>query len=208
MKYAPDARRLELTTRNITALRDKLDDPDSARTLVAPCRQVMVRAVEDGDRTDTAAEATATEGVVTLTRSELEQLLAGAAVTVGGIAVVPVADADHYSNRPSGIVVMPSSGEVLEPETTYWRLHHICEVCGKDEILTPAAAYEAGWDYPPKQGMFGVISPRTCPSCLTEKTVWWAIAMDGFTEDMLTDTQRETVSRILAEPASIMVTEP
>ena len=29
------------------------------------------------------------------------------------------------------------------------KLRHICEVCGKEEILTPEEAFEKGWDYPP-----------------------------------------------------------
>lgn len=32
------------------------------------------------------------------------------------------------------------------------KLKHICEVCGREEILTPEEAYRAGWDYPPKMG--------------------------------------------------------
>ncbi|MCC9184154.1 hypothetical protein LOC73_26485 [Mycolicibacterium mageritense] len=101
---------------------------------------------------------------------------------------------------------MPSSGEwrvgaVVTPD----RLRHICEVCGRDEILTPAEAFDAGWDYPPKQGVFGVISPRCCPDCPNNKTVWWALMMDGFTEDMLSDQQHAVVARILDEPGSIMV---
>lgn len=27
------------------------------------------------------------------------------------------------------------------------KLKHICEVCGRAEILTPEEAYRAGWDY-------------------------------------------------------------
>lgn len=87
-------------------------------------------------------------------------------------------------------------------------LRHICEVCGLDEILTPTAAYAAGWDYPPKMGIFGVISPRTCRACPMNGTVWWAIEVDGLTEDMLSDAQRAVVARILAEPASIVVGQP
>lgn len=84
-------------------------------------------------------------------------------------------------------------------------LRHICEVCGRDEILTPTEAYKAGWDHPPKMGHFGIISPRTCRDCPMDRTVWWAVEMDGYTEDMLSDAQREVVARILAEPASITV---
>jgi hypothetical protein len=35
------------------------------------------------------------------------------------------------------------------------------------------------------------------------KTVWWALAIDGYTADMLTDAQRATVVRIAGEPESI-----
>jgi hypothetical protein len=87
------------------------------------------------------------------------------------------------------------------------RFHHICEVCGRDEILTPEQAYKAGWDYPPKMGKFGIVSPRLCPKCLMVKSVWWAVAMDGYTADMLTDHQRAAIARMLAEPESLAVVE-
>lgn len=38
---------LELTRRNLQALLDKLDDPKSARMIIAPDRLIAVRAVED-----------------------------------------------------------------------------------------------------------------------------------------------------------------
>ncbi|ULP48019.1 hypothetical protein [Mycolicibacter virginiensis] len=83
------------------------------------------------------------------------------------------------------------------------KLLHVCEVCDLKEILTPDEAYAAGWDYPPRMGVFGVVSPRTCPKCPIAETVWWALAMVGRTLDQLTDKQRAAVARILAEPASI-----
>jgi hypothetical protein len=52
-------------------------------------------------------------------------------------------------------------------------------------------------------GAMGVISPRTCPDCPINRTVWWALAMDTYTPDMLTAAQRATVDRILGEPGSI-----
>lgn len=52
------------------------------------------------------------------------------------------------------------------------KLRHICEVCGREEILTPEEAFNAGWDYPSKMGSFGVISQRTCPHCPINKTAW------------------------------------
>jgi len=84
--------------------------------------------------------------------------------------------------------------------------HHICEVCGKDEILTPDEAFTAGWDYPPRMGHFGVISQRVCPDCLMTSSAWWAIAMDGYTAEMLSDRQRAAIARILAEPESLALT--
>lgn len=207
MRYDPNTHILELTERNLNALLDKLDDPRSARMLQSGDGQATVQAVET--TTVEKVAAAAAEGVVTVTRAQLAHLATeSTTVTVAGITVVAVPDAAHYSSRPSGTVVMPTSGEVLEPETAHWRLRHICEVCGRAEILTPVEAYEAGWDYPPKQGRFGVISPRTCPSCPNTATVWWAVAMDGLREDMLSDQQRAVVARILAEPGSIMVTAP
>ena len=46
-------------------------------------------------------------------------------------------------------------------------LKHICEVCGKVEILTSKQAFDAGYDYPGEgaiypTSIFGVLSPRTC----------------------------------------------
>ena len=43
-------------------------------------------------------------------------------------------------------------------------LLHICEVCGRTEVLTPQEAFDKGWDYPPMMGSFGVVSPRTYPT--------------------------------------------
>lgn len=91
-------------------------------------------------------------------------------------------------------------------DATSQRFHHVCEVCSKDLITTPDDAYAAGWDYPPRMGSFGVVSPRVCPKCLMNQTVWWALMMDGFTEDMLTDKQRAVIARIQAEPESLMLT--
>jgi hypothetical protein len=38
------------------------------------------------------------------------------------------------------------------------------------------------------------------------QSVWWALMMDGFTEDMLTGQQRAVIARIQAEPESLMLT--
>lgn len=108
MKWIPGTSTLELTARNVTALLDKLDDPLSARSLVSPCRFVKVTAVE----TAGAGESVVGPGTMPLTRSQLEELRTeGAAVKFGGVTVVSVPDAAHYSDRRPGTVYMPSSGE-------------------------------------------------------------------------------------------------
>jgi hypothetical protein len=100
--------------------------------------------------------------------------------------------------RPPAVSPLPVTVAAME-------LRHVCEVCGVEAILTPEAACKAGWDYPPKIGSYQVISQRTCPDCPTDRTVWWALAVDGYTPDMLSPAQRATVDRILGEPGSISV---
>ena len=88
-------------------------------------------------------------------------------------------------------------------------LLHICEVCGKTEVLDSDEAYRLGWDYPPNMGAFGVVSPRTCGSCGIQDTLWWALQVEKKQVGELTDSQRETLMRILGEPDSVMtVPEP
>ena len=87
------------------------------------------------------------------------------------------------------------------------KLLHICEVCGRTEVLTPQEAFDAGWDYPPMIGRFGVVSPRTCPNCNMMDTVWAAITLLGKMPEELTDNQKQTIMRIIAEPESILVLE-
>lgn len=84
------------------------------------------------------------------------------------------------------------------------KLKHICEVCGLEEILTSEEAYNLGWDYPPRMGKFQVLSPRTCPNCTIEKTVWWALAMEGKPLESLSKRQIEVLTRINNEPLSIL----
>lgn len=85
-------------------------------------------------------------------------------------------------------------------------LRHICEVCGKEKILTPEQAHDQGWDYPPKMGQFKIISPRTCGSCGINGTLWWALMVELKQSVDLDEKQLETLNRILQEPESIMVT--
>lgn len=82
---------------------------------------------------------------------------------------------------------------------------HICEVCGKTEILTPDEAFNAGWDYPPKIGTFGVISPRTCGNCTIDKTLWYRLTT--IKNYALSKKDEEILNRIKNEPESIEVIE-
>ena len=108
MRWDPEADTLELTAHNIRALRDKLDDPASKRTITSPCDRISVTAIE----TAGAAEAVAASGTVPLTRSQLETLATVAAeVRVAGVRIVSVPDAEHYADRLPGEVYMPSTGE-------------------------------------------------------------------------------------------------
>jgi hypothetical protein len=85
------------------------------------------------------------------------------------------------------------------------KLIHICEICEKHEILTPEEGYKAGWDYSPYMYPFKVISPRTCPNCGIENTVWADIPLRHKSFNELTTKQKEVVKRIYKEPESIIV---
>lgn len=85
------------------------------------------------------------------------------------------------------------------------QLRHICEVCGRTEILTPQEAFDQGWDYPPMMGSFGIVSPRTCPNCSIMDTAWAALTLHGKTVDELDGNQKQTIERIVSEPGSILV---
>lgn len=82
------------------------------------------------------------------------------------------------------------------------KIPHWCEVCGKTESLTENEAYAAGWDYPPRIGAWGTISPRTCGSCPMAATLWWALVNNELDPDDplgWPEHRRITVSRILSD---------
>ncbi len=68
---------------------------------------------------------------------------------------------------------------------------HWCEVCGIEELLTSEEAFRAGWDFPPRSGPWGVVSPRTCGKCPMTATVWWAVTLDGYDQAQLSTQQCE-----------------
>lgn len=83
--------------------------------------------------------------------------------------------------------------------------YHYCEVCGKKEWLTPEQAYNDGWDYPPRIGSFGILSPRTCGNCSITDTLWWKIATNkNFDKETLTNKDIEVLRRIKKEPYSLL----
>ncbi len=84
------------------------------------------------------------------------------------------------------------------------KLIHICEVCGKTEIMTSDKAFEKGWDYPPRMGAFGIVSPRTCGDCEINLTAWWALVGEKKSFNELSPAQKKTIQRIQGEPESIM----
>lgn len=87
------------------------------------------------------------------------------------------------------------------------KLIHICEVCGKTQIMTPVEAFNDGWDYPPSMGGFGIVGPRTCGDCPINLTVWWTLVSEKKSVSELSEKQRETIKRIQREPESIMSKE-
>lgn len=87
---------------------------------------------------------------------------------------------------------------------------HICECCGKVEIITSKKAYEQGWDYPGEgaiypSSMFGVLTPRTCGNCRITETAYWAIVVEGKTTAELSENQLQAVERIMQEPDILQV---
>lgn len=73
--------------------------------------------------------------------------------------------------------------------------------------MTPDEAFELGWDYPPKMGSFGVVSPRTCGNCGIYKTLWAELMLNGVAPSDLDKHHKETLERILMEPQIIIFKE-
>ena len=80
------------------------------------------------------------------------------------------------------------------------KFEHICEVCDVKASLLPEEAFNAGWDYPPLMGAWGIVSPRTCGDCGVESTLWWALTVDGKSVESLSERQLDALKRIQREP--------
>lgn len=104
-------------------------------------------------------------------------------------------------------IPLPLPSEDSEKRFNNKKLVHICEVCGKQDILTPKEGYDKGWDYAPRMYPFKVISPRTCNRCNIEKTAYWQICVKKKSFDELSEHHQKTVKRIYNEPESIIFKE-
>jgi len=74
-------------------------------------------------------------------------------------------------------------------------------VCGREKTTTAEKAFDDGWDFGGPGGLYplGVVSPRTCPRCAINKTVWWRLAIEHTRFAELSSPELEVVARILRE---------
>ncbi len=79
------------------------------------------------------------------------------------------------------------------------KIEQWCEACGATAMLTSEEGFEAGWDFPPRMGAWGVVSPRTCGNCAINKTLWWALTVEKKSTDDCTPQQRQVLAQILNE---------
>ena len=87
---------------------------------------------------------------------------------------------------------------------------HYCEVCGAKIYCTAQEAFDAGWDYPPHIGMFGLLGPRKCGKCDLTDTLFWKIQQEGIPviiKKNLTTDELVTWKRIKGEPESLLEEE-
>lgn len=87
---------------------------------------------------------------------------------------------------------------------------HYCEVCGTKLYCTAQEAFDAGWDYPPQIGLFGLLGPRTCGKCSITDTLWWKVQQQELPiviEKDLTAEELKTLRRIKKEPESLLEEE-
>lgn len=94
-------------------------------------------------------------------------------------------------------VATPTIGAMPELDDTTDHLFE-CEVCDTILVASDKAAFDAGWDYPPFIGSFGVLSPRTCGNCPMVETAYWAV-VTGTPADQLSERHRRSVARIANE---------
>lgn len=84
---------------------------------------------------------------------------------------------------------------------------HYCESCGAKIYCTAQEAFDNGWDYPPRIGMFGVLGPRTCGNCTMIDTLYLKVMKQEIPiliESNLTEKELQTWRRIKNEPESLL----
>ena len=85
---------------------------------------------------------------------------------------------------------------------------HYCEVCGKKDFITAKEALDAGLDYPPHFGGFGLLGPRTCGKCSLKDTLFWKVhtelPLPIVINEQLTPEEKIIWQRIKAEPESLL----
>lgn len=99
--------------------------------------------------------------------------------------------------------------ELLESMNSrpFW---HYCEVCGTKVFCTAQEAFDAGWDYPPQIGFFGLLGPRTCGKCKLKDTLYFKVQQQELPivfEKALTKKELKTWQRIKKEPESLLYEE-
>ena len=90
---------------------------------------------------------------------------------------------------------------------SFW---HYCESCGAKVYCTAQEAFDNGWNYPPRIGMFGVLSPRTCGNCRMIDTLYLKVMKQKIPiviESELTEMELRTWQRIKNEPESLLEEE-
>ena len=88
------------------------------------------------------------------------------------------------------------------------KFRHICCSCGKSMMLSSKEAFEMGWDYPGKEGIykempnhgFGILLPRTCGDCGITQSLYWRMMVG----EKLSKKDYETIERIQNEPMSLL----
>jgi hypothetical protein len=80
-----------------------------------------------------------------------------------------------------------------------------CEACGRVDECPEEEAYQAGWDYPPFVGAWGIVSPRTCPNCLIDQSAYWYL-LNRQENDPIPENHVKTLLRILEEKGPSLVT--
>ena len=78
----------------------------------------------------------------------------------------------------------------------------VCENCGKVKIFEDGdGPFNAGWDWPPRMGFWGIVSARTCgdPGCNITTSVWSRLNTKEENPPELTQHQRDTIERIVLE---------